>query len=287
MKIYTPDTLPSTGRMLWIYSDPGVGKTTSVLKSAPRPIIYLACEPRNPSENIRIAELGKDDILILIPETWQDLLDTISNMIMHPEGFPNDVRNYKTLFVDGVSHLMNVFLSNELEDESFDARDAKDKLIKPLINSAKLSLEGYGGLASQMHRFTKLIGRLSAQGMVVIVASLAKTQPKWDRDISVGPNLKGKEFPLDMPGSFDIIGWVQTRRDEAGRIVYPPIVSFREGEGYMAKFCGLRKGGLQGPLDVGKILAFRDKMMGEAENGKDDKGNGNDAGDKEVNGGAE
>jgi hypothetical protein len=102
--------------------------------------------------------------------------------------------------------------------------------------------------------------------MVVVVASLAKTQPKWDREISVGPNLKGREFPLDMPGSFDIIGWVQTRKNGEGKVVYPPLVSFREGEGYLAKFCGIRKGRLQGPLDIGKILAYRDKVASDKGN---------------------
>lgn len=272
MKIYTPDTLPSTGRMVLLYGDPGVGKTESTLMSAPRPLIYLPCEPRNPTENITIAKFKQGELLILVPENWNDLIQYLSEMILHPENIPGDRRTYKTVFLDGASHLMNVSLSGEIEDEAFDARDAKDKMIKPLVNQAKLTLEGYGSIASQMNRLIKLIGRLSADGMVVVVTALVKTQPKWDRDISVAPNFKGREFNLDAPGSFDAIGYVQTRRDGAGNILYPPLVSFREGEGYQAKWCGQRKGNLQGPLDIGKILAYRDKVMKEMDEGKGENG---------------
>ncbi|MBU0977382.1 MAG: hypothetical protein KKD18_03125, partial [Nanoarchaeota archaeon] len=69
----------------------------------------------------------------------------------------------------------------------------------------------------------------------------------------------------NMPGFFDLIGKVETRKDENGNIVYPPLVKFESPDGdFMAKFTGVKKPGTLawGPLNLTKILKFNGKEKG-------------------------
>jgi hypothetical protein len=91
-------------------------------------------------------------------------------------------------------------------------------------------------------------------GKVVIVTALLQENPRWNRELSAAPALKGREFPANMPGFFDLIGLVQTRTDGKGNVVYPPLVRFQSPDGsFLAKFTG--KGTrTEGPLDISKII---------------------------------
>ena len=72
---------------------------------------------------------------------------------------------------------------------------------------------------------------------LVIVTALLAENPKWNRELAAAPALKGKEFPTNFPGFFDLIGLVQTRVNGEGDIVYPPAVHFKsEDDSFLAKF---------------------------------------------------
>ena len=47
MKIIDPRQEISTGEMWMLYGETKVGKTTSILQSAPDPLLYIQCEPRS------------------------------------------------------------------------------------------------------------------------------------------------------------------------------------------------------------------------------------------------
>ena len=96
-------------------------------------------------------------------------------------------------------------------------------------------------------------------GKVVIVTALLSESPKWDRELAAGPALKGREFPINMPGFFDMIGLVEPRTDDEGNIIYPPRVRFQSPDGsFVAKFTGSGKQ-TQGPLNITKILNISER----------------------------
>jgi len=238
-----------------LYGETGSGKTTSILQSAPDPILYIATEPRSLQESINAAARSDVDLDVVNYEAWPELIEYVANR--------KNFDRYSTIVVDSYSHLMTVGLSVEIEDESFDARKEEDKTIKPITLQAKLTLEGYGGLASNMFRLTAALCRLSQfEGKIVIITALLVENPRYNRELAAAPSLKGKEFPANMPGFFDLIGKVETRKDGDGRIIYPPIVRFESPEGdFMAKFTGVRKPGAPGwgPLNLVKILKLNGK----------------------------
>ncbi|HOO39809.1 MAG TPA: hypothetical protein PK653_00060 [Syntrophales bacterium] len=242
------------GKFIVIYGETGVGKTASTLASAPLPIAYVRCEPRDPSDAIMAAKLDPRDIDIYDADNFLDLLAGLRD--------PKLFARHRTIFVDGASYLMNVSLSTEIEQEAFEAREEKEKRLKPLVSQSKMSQEGFGGLSSQMSRMFNLLGKLSMEGKVVIVSALLAENPKWDRELSAAPAFKGREFPTNMPAFVDMIGLVQKRFDEHGNIVYPPFVSF-EGDGsFICKFTGVKNDPNKkavGPLDFSRILRMERK----------------------------
>ena len=196
----------------------------------------------------------EDEIVVATITTWDDLLKYVTTDIYKD----TLAGSCPSIVVDSYSYLMNVVLSNEIEDQIFDAKDAKDKLVKPLINKAKLSLEGYGGMAAQMIRCTKALQKLSLTGKIVVITALMEENPKWDRDLAAAPRFKGREFSEDMPGLFDLIGLVRKQFDADNNPVFPPHVAF-EGAGFLCKFTGVKPVGAiaQGSLDFQKILKIQ------------------------------
>jgi len=247
MHTINKNDLPQQGKLIMIYGGTGVGKTTSILQSAPDPILYIATEPRNPRPSIEAS--GRDlDMDIARYTTWFNLMDFLQD--------PQNTARYTTVAIDSITILMNVSLAGEIEDEAFDARTMEEKRRKPIVSQAKMSMEGYGGLSSQMFRLMKAIGKLSADGKVVIVTALLQENPKWDRELAAAPALKGREFPTSMPGFFDLIGLVEPRMDEKGKLIYPPLVSFESPDGsFLSKYTGTGKK-RRGPLNFEKILGI-------------------------------
>nr|BDD44337.1 hypothetical protein 13 [Desulfobacterales bacterium] len=245
MKVIGKGALPSQGKYILIYGNTGVGKTTSILQSAPGPVLYIATEPRNPLPSIEAAG-GDAEIDVARYSSWFELMEFLQDS--------KNTERYASIAIDSLTYLMNISLAGEIEDEAFDARTMEEKKKKPIVSQAKMSMEGYGGLSSQMFRLMKALGRLSEEGKVVIATALLQEHPKWDRELAAAPALKGREFPTSMPGFFDLIGLVEPRVGSDGKIIYPPVVSFESPDGsFLAKFTGAgdKRKGL---LDFRKIL---------------------------------
>jgi hypothetical protein len=72
--------------------------------------------------------------------------------------------------------------------------------------------------------------------------------------LAAAPALKGREYPVNMPGFFDLIGLVEPRVDDEGNVLYPPRVRFQSpDDSFVAKWTGVGSR-TQGPLDISKIL---------------------------------
>lgn len=247
MKIEKKKEISQAGRLILIYGATGVGKTTTIVQTAQDPMMYIQTEARSLKPSLDAAARPDLDIDVAIYEDWNGLMEFVAN----PENF----ERHKTIVVDSYSHLMNVGLSNEIEDEAFEARDMREKQIKPLVSQTKMSQEGFGGLASHMFRLTAALGRLSRAGKAVIVTALLQESPKWDRELAAAPALKGREFPVNAPGFFDLIGLVEPRTNDEGEVLYPPWVRFQSSDGsFVAKLTGPPNSKTEGPLDIQKIL---------------------------------
>lgn len=246
MKILSKQEVAQDGRFMMLYGPTGVGKTTSILQTATAPVCYIQTEPRSLKPSLDATGRPDLDIDVAVYEDWAGLIEYVAQ--------PDNFKRHRTIVVDSYSHLMSVGLSSEIEDQAHEARTEKEKSVKPLASQTKLSQEGYGALSSLMFRLTAALGKLSRMGKVVVVTALLQESPKWNRELAAAPALKGREFPVNMPGFFDLIGLVEPRTDGDGKIIYPPRVRFQSpDDSFVAKFTGAGTR-TQGPLDISKIL---------------------------------
>ena len=251
MHILKKGELSDTGRLIMLYGPTGVGKTTTILQTAPDPIMYIQTEQRSLKPSIDAADRLELDIDIALYSAWDDLIEFVAT--------PSNFTRHATVVVDSFSHLMAVGLSVEIENQAFEGRTKEEQRIKSLVMQSKMSPEGFGALSSHMFRLTAALGRLSQAGKIVIVTALLQENPKWNRELAAAPALKGREYPQNMPGFFDLIGLLEPRIDENGGIVYPPRVRFQSpDDSFIAKYTG-PGGKTSGPLDIAKIL----RMNGE------------------------
>jgi len=246
MKKWNKEEKGQSGRFIELYGDTGVGKTVSTLQTAPPPICYIQTEPRSLGPSLDAANRPDIEIDVFVYDDFPDLMEFVTN--------PDNFDRYASVIVDSYSHLMSVALSGEITDEAFEAKTEAERQTKPLVSKAKMSIEGFGGLSANMFRLTAALGRLSQAGKCVVVTALLTENPRYNRELSAAPALKGREFPANMPGFFDLIGLVQTRTDNEGKVIYPPWVRFQSPDGsFLAKFTG--KGDkTEGPLNIKKII---------------------------------
>ena len=264
MKLYTAAEVKKSGRFIGLYGKTAVGKTTSALQSLTTPILFSFFEPRSQYEQIDAS--GRDpgkDIMVAEYENWQDLIAFYAN--------PKNVEPYASLLIDGTSYLMNIGLSQEIEDENFEALPENDRDIKSLTKQSKLSQEGWGTLASQMFRLMDSLGKYSWSGKTVCMTMLEQENPKWGRDqgLCIAPAFKGKEFSSNFVGYLDLLGYVRERQDANGVIKYPPMVHFQDpgNEGFLCKYTGpnLSKPAV-GPLNINGFLAMLETQRTKEKN---------------------
>jgi hypothetical protein len=257
MKLYSPKELTGTsGDMILLYGESGVGKSVTSIQTSPDPIVYIMAEGRDVLKMLTAAQRHDVKIKFGFYSTWDDLMDVVT----HPENFVGA----RTIIIDSLTHIMSICLSDEIMEESYDAADKK-KTEKELTMRVKMSLEGYGTLGGQMLRLTSALTKLSQQGHVVTCIARVEQNPKFNRALSAAPALKGKEYSKYFQGFFDFIGYIEPRVED-GMVIYPPLVSFQDDGSYMSKWTGLMpKGGVYRRVcNIEKILKV---AHGETVNG--------------------
>lgn len=248
------------GKYICIYSLAGVGKTVTTLATCIDPLLWLTIEPRAFEDSIEAADRPKLRYELAIYQDFIDLLDFISK----PESF----EKYRTIFFDGASYLSNIVLPGEIQQEEYRAMDdaARKKHQKKILSMTKVTQPQTGQRNQAMFRILSLLGTNAvARGKIVIISCLEQERPKYDRELTAGPALGGKEVPDNWPAFFDFIGRLTPNVviDEEGEevIKYPPIISFESNGGFLAKYTG--KGGeKECPLHWGKILGGIDGKKG-------------------------
>jgi len=246
----------SPAKMILIYGETGVGKTVSTLKSLKKPILMFKFEGRDITEPVKLAKLKEGDIFIYDFVNWEGLMDFLGNPT---EEELKVIDECKSVLFDNVTYLMNNLLAWEIQDETFEALGKEYKHFRPMVDSTRMGMDGYGALASKMSRMFKLTTeRFISKGKSVIFTALLKENPKYNRALSAAPNFTGKMLADDLPSFFDLIGKVESRYDENGNIVYPPLVKFAPiGSGedgmFMCKWTGNPNGKKWGVLDFSNL----------------------------------
>jgi len=254
--IKKPKDLPVGGALICIYGPSGVGKTVSALISLPKPCLWVPTEPRDNRTKIMVAvkqgSIKGEDISVHEYINWQTVMEVMED--------DKTTGPFKSCFIDSLSYMMGFSLESEVTEDTFEERKAAAKNKSDddwtINDMVKLSQPGRGDVNNAVKRLLSSAGRLSRSGKCVVISCLPEPRPKatkYGSPFSQAPALTGGEIPKLFPGPFDYIGYVESRYDTDGVIVYPPSIDF-EGDGsFMAKYGGLgdkRKG----PLDFSKIL---------------------------------
>lgn len=248
MKLYSPKELVgSSGDMMLLYSESGVGKSVTAIQTAPDPIIYIMAEGRDVLKMLTAANRPDVKIKFGFYSTWDDLME----MVVNPDNF----KGAKTVVIDSLTHIMSICLSDEILEESYTSQDEKRKIEKELTMRVKMSQEGYGTLGGQMLRLTNALTQLSHAGMIVVCIAREQQNPKFNRDLAAAPALKGKMYSESFAGFFDFIGLMEPRVID-GIIHYPPYVSFQGDGSFMCKWTGVmpNSGVYKKVLNIEKIL---------------------------------
>lgn len=229
------------GKFICIYGGPGVGKTCSTLATGLDPMLWFTTEPRDFEKAVEAANRPDLRFHLAVYEDFMDLIEYLSD----PENF----KKYKTVFFDGLSYLHNIVMPSEIQEEEYD-KDSPKKILA----MTKITMPQQGERNQAIFRVLRLLAKnVVAQGKVAIVSCLEMERPKYDRELTAGPALGGKEVPDNFGGFFDLIGRVTANLNDEGEIVYPPWISFESSGGFAAKYTG-RTGRKEGPLDWSKIL---------------------------------
>jgi len=247
MRVIVKKDLSSHGKLICLYGESGTGKSVSTLQSSPKPILWVVTEPRDLLEPIEAAGIKDSDVDIAIYDKWNELVEYLSKA--------ENMRKYNTVFLDSLTYLMNISLAEEIGDESFEARTKRERIDKPIASQTKLTMENRGVINNCVFRTLKALGQLSQLGKLVVVSCLLSENPKWNRELAAAPALSGKEVPISFAAFFDLIGLVQARADENGKIIYPPLVTFESDGSFVAKYSGIGKK-RRGPLNFEKILGL-------------------------------
>lgn len=232
IEVYKPGSDIKRGNFMLFYGKSGVGKSATIIQTAEDPIFWLLTERGQVDLTIKAINRPELKLAVGYYENWDDLLETVYN----PELFTKN--GIKTLLFDGLTHVMNIHLADEILEEDFNARDASKDRGKDLTMRTKMSQEAYGVLSKQMSRLMKGFENLTKSGIDVICTARDQENPKWNRELACAPALSGKEFPRDMKGFFDFIGMVESNLDEEGHVIYPPLVSCDDDGSYLSKWTG-------------------------------------------------
>jgi hypothetical protein len=241
------------GGCFLLYGITGVGKTKS-LRTLPDPILDYVTEPRDPRRVL--------SDLISVQKKWDfrefdafdEYMEDLSSVV---EQYMKGERPFKSVAFDSLGFIQGQF-KLDFEDDRFDMSLSEKKRDDNLVDRFRIEKQDWGGLGSMMKRLTILLNKLSKFGVIVVATAIENEDPKYDRDLNIGPSFMGKDFPQALHGYFDFIGRVTPKK---GDNPFPPDVSFISDGAFMAKLCSdklrqklVSKGTTKMPLDFNIIL---------------------------------
>lgn len=197
--------------------------------------------PRKPDSKI--------DVTFVRPESQADLMESLDKI---QQDVKNGTFKYKSIMFDSFSFWGSLLLSKCIEQ----TKDAGIFTIKrELIDSKRSDQPAYGAIGQHASDICKALGRISQMGIIVVCIFQGEEDPKWNRDLAVGPSFPGKQFLISAKSYFDLIGLLVTRIGEDNMPIFPPIIKFGPtGQGFMCGYTGKSRKLLEVPCDFSKII---------------------------------
>ncbi len=259
-----------------IYGETNSGKTTSIIRTAPNPILCISAEG-DALKSVAVVENEGEtvDVKVLLPESHEDLMDTLNKIALKVEK-EGDNYPYNTLVFDSGTHWMNCKLAIRVEDDRNLGRTGEDA--GKLSAMTKTDWTEVNTANSQMSRLTDLLKTIAGYGVMVIMTAQLQLDPKWNRELEAAPCFNYKDFNKALKGYFDYIGFTLPRTKTIGEgdkeetvTVYPPYLSFSDQHGYLVKWRGVQPKKLIGKFDLTKIFSWYVKRKGGVTDKKTEK----------------
>ncbi len=198
---------------------------------------------------ITVKENSKINVKFIRPSSQAELMESLDKIQREIE---EGIFKYKSVIFDSFTVWGDLLLSKCIEE----TKDAGTFTIKrDLIDSKRSDQATYGAIGQYASDICKAFGRISQLGIIVVCIFQGEENPKWNRDLAVGPSFPGKQFLINAKSYFDLIGLLVTKLDEDGMPVFPPTVKFGPtGQGFMCGYTGKHRKSLEGPCDFSKII---------------------------------
>jgi hypothetical protein len=236
-----------------VYGETNSGKTTSIVRTAPGPVLFITVEGDALKSVAVCKKHGEDpEIKVVAPDSQEDLMDYLLKLA----GAIQDGKKfkYRTIVFDSGTHWMNCKLGIRVEDDRNADREGKDA--GKLSAQTKTDWTEVNTVNSQMSRLTDLLQEIAKMGIMVIMTAQVQYDPKWNSELEAAPCFNYKDYNKALKGYFDYIGYTIKRVDEAGLTVYPPLLSFSDQQGYLVKWRGVQPRSLKGPFNLNKIFSW-------------------------------
>ena len=251
-----------------IYGDTNSGKTTSIIRTAPQPIYCISAEgDALKSVAVCKAEGEEIDITVVMPDSHEDLMDTLNRMLLKvlKRRAAGEQFKYNTVLFDSGTYWMNCKLAIRVEDDRNEDRKGIDE--GKLSAMTKTDWSEVNTCNSQMARLTDLLKSLANAGVMVIMTAQMQYDPKWNNELEAAPCFNYKDYNKALKGYFDYIGYTIPHLDEdTGKVKYPPRLSFSGNQGYLVKWRGVQPKYLITAFKLNKIFKwFVDSIEGKEE----------------------
>lgn len=167
-------------------------------------------------------------------------------------------RPYNLIFFDGFTFLQSNF-KMDFEDSRFDKSVEDKKREDTLVDRFRIEQADWGGLTSAMQRITKVLVSFTIYGVNVIATAQEMDNPKYNREMEVGPAFVGKGYGQVMPGYWHYIGWVTPGPKQVNGFYLPQVRFVTDGT-FIARSSSVRlneklaQSGGVAPLDWHKIF---------------------------------
>ncbi len=262
-----------------IYGDTNSGKTTSIIRTAPQPIYCISAEGDALKSKAVCKAHGEEiDIRVVMPESHEDLMDTLNKMLIkirknREAGIANKTR---TLLFDSGTYWMNCKLAIRVEDDRNKERKGEDQ--GRLSAMTKTDWTEVNTINSQMARLTDLLKAIANDGVMVIMTAQMQYDPKWNNELEAAPCFNYKDYNKALKGYFDYIGYtIPTTKEEddgkGGTVTkrsYPPKLSFSGSQGYLVKWRGVQPKYLITSFRLDKIFSWFTNRKEDATTGTEE-----------------
>lgn len=246
-----------SGHAFLVYGKTGVGKSGS-LATCDGNILAINAEDKDLGvilSDVRQVIGKSNPVRIVGFETFDEYENFLNNL--HAE-YATGNKPYDLIFFDGFTFLQSNF-KMDFEDSRFDKSVDDKKREDTMVDRFRIEQADWGGLTSAMQRITKILVSFTVYGVNIIATAQEQENPKYNRDVEVGPAFVGKGYGQIMPGYWHYIGWVTPGASQVNGF-YMPVVKFVSDGSFIGRSSSVRlneklaASGGYAPLDWSKIL---------------------------------